>query len=100
MDLFSLAERKLSEVEFVAFDTEATGYSNFSDRVIEVAGVGFRRQNGAWVGGDSFSELVRPDRAIPAETIASMVANWPLSKTTLGEILDFRQAAIRLSRKQ
>jgi DNA polymerase III epsilon subunit family exonuclease len=70
VDLFSLAERKLSEIEFVAFDTEATGYSNFSDRVIEVAGVRFRRESGAWAGGDSFSELVDPGRPIPQETIA------------------------------
>ena len=27
------------------------------------------------------------DTPIPAETIASIVANWPLSKTTLGDIL-------------
>ena len=70
MDLFSLAERKLSDIEFVAFDTEATGYSNFSDRVIEVAGVRFARRDGAWVGGESFTELVNPGRPIPAETIA------------------------------
>jgi len=70
VDLFSLAERKLKDIEFVAFDTEATGYSNFSDRVIEVAGVRFARRDGAWVGGESFAELVNPGRAIPAETIA------------------------------
>jgi len=70
VDLFSLAERKLSDIEFVAFDTEATGYSNFSDRVIEVAGVRFARRDGAWVGGESFAELVNPGRPIPAETIA------------------------------
>jgi DNA polymerase III epsilon subunit family exonuclease len=70
VDLFSLAERKLSEIGFVAFDTEATGYSNFSDRVIEVAGVRFARRDGAWTGGESFSELANPGRSIPAETIA------------------------------
>lgn len=70
MDLFALAERKLSEIEFVAFDTEATGYSNFSDRVIEVAGVRFRREAGAWASGESFAELADPERAIPKETIA------------------------------
>ena len=28
------------------------------------------------------------DTPIPAETIAMMVANWPLSKTMLGDIFD------------
>jgi hypothetical protein len=28
------------------------------------------------------------DTPIPAETIASIVANWPLSKTMLGDILN------------
>jgi len=70
VDLFSLAERKLSDIEFVAFDTEATGYSNFSDRVIEVAGVRFGRHDGAWAGGEVFAELADPERRIPAETIA------------------------------
>ena len=37
---------------------------------------------------------------IPADTIARMVANWPLSNTTLGVIFDLWQAEIRLSRKQ
>ena len=70
MDLFSLAERKLSEIDFVAFDTEATGYSNFSDCLLEVAGVRFRRHQGAWTKAAEFAELVCPDRPIPAETIA------------------------------
>jgi DNA polymerase III epsilon subunit family exonuclease len=70
VDLFSLAERKLSDIDFVAFDTEATGYSNFSDRLIEIAGVRFGRRAGAWTATGEFAELVRPDRPIPAETIA------------------------------
>jgi DNA polymerase III epsilon subunit family exonuclease len=70
VDLFSLAERKLSDVDFVAFDTEATGYSNFSDRLIEVAGVRFGRRGGAWTTLGEFAELIRPDRPIPEETIA------------------------------
>jgi len=69
VDLFSLAERKLSDLDFVAFDTEATGYSNFSDRLIEVAGVRFGRRGGAWTTLGEFAELIRPDRPIPQETI-------------------------------
>ena len=37
---------------------------------------------------------------IPAETMARIVANWPLSNTMLGDILNLSHAAIRLSRKQ
>jgi DNA polymerase III epsilon subunit family exonuclease len=90
VDLFSLAERKLSDIEFVAFDTEATGYSNFSDRVIEVAGVRFRREAGAWAGGEIFSELVNPERPIPAETIAihGIVDSMVSSAPRVVEVLD------------
>jgi DNA polymerase III epsilon subunit family exonuclease len=90
VDLFSLAERKLSEIEFVAFDTEATGYSNFSDRVIEVAGVRFRREAEAWAGGERFAELANPERPIPAETIAihGIVDSMVGSAARVVEVLD------------
>src|SRR5262249_11151015 len=68
MDLYALAETRLSDLSFVAFDTEATGYSNVGDRLLEVAGVRYRRRSGAWTLEGEFSELIRPDRPIPDET--------------------------------
>ena len=100
MDLFALAEKKIADLEFVAFDTEATSYSNFSDRMIEVAGTRFRRENGVWVGGATFAELVRPDRPIPAETIAihgitdDMVANAPSEIEVLDRFFAFVGEAV------
>jgi len=69
MDLLPSAERRLSELAFVAFDTEATGYSNVTDRLVEIAGVRF-----AWVGRLAhrgvFEELIAPGRPMPTETLA------------------------------
>lgn len=77
MDVTPLMQRKLVDVSWVAFDTEATGYSNISGRLVEIAGVRFRLQPGAIPPGeacpialeDSFAELVNPGVPIPPEVI-------------------------------
>lgn len=70
MDPHWLAAQALPSLSFVAFDTEATGYSNVTDRLIEIAGVRFRRLPGTWTVESEFSELIDPGRPIPAETVA------------------------------
>ena len=70
MDSLSLQMQRVADVSWVAFDTEATGYSNVTDRLVEVAGVKFRRFDGRWVGEGAFSELVRPGVAMTPEVMA------------------------------
>jgi DNA polymerase III epsilon subunit-like protein len=70
MDLLPSAERRLSELAFVAFDTEATGYSNVADRLVEVAGVRFAWGGDGWRTDGVFEELVAPGRPMPPETLA------------------------------
>jgi DNA polymerase III epsilon subunit-like protein len=70
VDALSLSERKLSDLSFVAFDTEATGYSNVSDRLIEIAGIRVRWRETAWVTEGVFEELIDPGRPIPPDTAA------------------------------
>jgi DNA polymerase III subunit epsilon len=77
MDVTPLLQRKLADVSWVAFDTEATGYSNVSGRLVEIAGVRFRLKPGAVPPGeacpielaDSFAELVNPGIPIPDEVV-------------------------------
>ena len=38
MDVTPLLHRPLADVSWVAFDTEATGYSNVAGRLVEIAG--------------------------------------------------------------
>ena len=42
MELSSLLQSPVSDLTWVAFDTEATGFSNVSARLVEIAGVRFR----------------------------------------------------------
>ena len=78
MDVSPLLSSKLADLTWVAFDTEATGYSNVSARLVEIAGVRFRLKPGAVPAGeacpidllDSFAELVDPGVPIPTEVIA------------------------------
>src|SRR5678816_842294 len=77
MDIAPLLQRKLVDVSWVAFDTEATGYSNVSARLVEIAGVRFRLRPGVVPAGeacpidllDSFAELVDPGVPIPEDVI-------------------------------
>ena len=46
MDVAPILHRPLADVTWVAFDTEATGYSNVAGRLVEIAGVKFRFRPG------------------------------------------------------
>jgi len=87
MELNALERARLADVTWVAFDTEATGYSNVSARLVEIAGVRFRLLPGPSepVNGDAtnfastlaaaeitgtFSELVNPGVPMPPEVVA------------------------------
>jgi DNA polymerase III subunit epsilon len=80
MDVTAVLHRPLADVTWVAFDTEATGYSNVAGRLVEIAGVKFRFAPGTAGTNEAplsavtelgtFEELVNPGVPIPAEVIA------------------------------
>ena len=96
-------DRPLSEHVFIGLDTESTGYSNFRDRLIEVAGVKIRWRDGAWQNEGEFSELIAPEMPIPQETIAihgitdEMVANAARAPEVLDRFFAFTQGGILLA---
>lgn len=90
MDTAPLLHRAVADVTWVAFDTEATGYSNVTGRLVEIAGVKFRfktppeRQpvEGPFRPGAApppslpaieelgrFEELIHPGVTIPGEVV-------------------------------
>ncbi len=86
MDVTALLHRPLSDLTWIAFDTEATGYSNVTARLVEVAGTKFRFAPGTGaeptLAGDpeaplaaieelgTFQELVNPGVPMPPEVVA------------------------------
>jgi DNA polymerase III epsilon subunit-like protein len=62
---------KLSDVDFVALDLEATGVAWGHDRIVEVGAVRFRIVDGHSVPGERFHALVNPGLPIP--TVVSRI---------------------------
>ncbi|MCH9025087.1 MAG: WYL domain-containing protein [candidate division Zixibacteria bacterium] len=83
---------KISEQQFVAFDTETTGLWAPSNRLVEIGAVKF------CLGGSktsTFQALINPERPMPAEVIAvhgisdEMVANERKAGEVMPDFLEF-----------
>lgn len=78
------AQQKLADVTFVAFDTETTGFSPKTDRIVELAAVKFRAgrilEKKAW--------LINPERPIPdrVERVHGITAAMVQSQPPFAEI--------------
>jgi DNA polymerase III epsilon subunit family exonuclease len=97
MKLADHAKRLVSEMSFVAFDTETTGLGEA--RLVEVAAVKFK--NGAVL--DEFCTLVNPGCHIPSEVTAihgitdRMVAHAPRASQALPQLVRFVDGAILMA---
>ena len=63
--IFNLKDYNLLEQEFVVFDTETTGFTPYSDQMIEIGAV--KIKNGEIT--DRFDELINPGRKLPQKIV-------------------------------
>lgn len=93
------SETLVSEIPFVAFDTETTGLDLTEDRLLDVGALRFR----AGTIERTYESLVRPGRSIPEISISihhiteAMVAEAPLPKQVLAELSAFLDGAVLLA---
>jgi len=63
--IYNLKDYDLLDQEFVVFDTETTGFTPYSDQMIEIGAV--KIKNGEII--DRFDELINPGRKLPEKII-------------------------------
>lgn len=94
----SLLQKRLDELTFVAFDTEATGRHPMISSLLEVAAVKFRA-NGEII--DVRSQLINPGRPIPEEVTGvhgitdEMVASQPQSSEVIPSFVQWMMSPAR-----
>ena len=92
-------DRPLSDLDFVAFDTETTGLVASTERVIELSGVRFSFDGEI----DRFESLIDPQQAIPPDSIRMHgiqdedVKGQPLFADAVGGFLDLVDGAVVLA---
>ncbi|MBI2605318.1 MAG: WYL domain-containing protein [Deltaproteobacteria bacterium] len=93
--LETVADLNVSDVRFIAFDTETTGISSATDCIVEIAAVAFDEE----FEQRSFATFVKPHIPIPREVIRihgiddSMVAGAPSAESALADFLSFLSLA-------
>lgn len=81
---------------FVVFDIETTGFSNVSEKIIEIGAV--KIKNGEII--DEFSTFVNPEKVIPFNITEltsisnEMVASAPVIEDIIGKFYDFCSGAV------
>lgn len=94
----TITARRLSELNFVVFDTETTGLSVAKDAIVELAAA--RVLNGRILDGEVFETYVDPGRPIPAASTKihgvrdADVAQSPRIEEVIPAFHDFAQSAV------
>jgi DNA polymerase-3 subunit epsilon len=95
-DFGAIAQKRLSELTFAAFDVETTGLDSRADRVVEVGAVKFERSGVL----ETYGQLVNPGRPIPPALTAihgitdEMVAKSPPITSVITEFVEFAGDAV------
>jgi len=82
------ADRNLSSLNYVVFDTETTGLNPLAgDEILAIAAV--RIVNGRILSGERFERLIKPQRLVPADSLAILdnTEEMVLAEYSMEEVL-------------